>query len=455
MLLLHRIAACFLFLVTPAITVDAQSAVTFVDAFTFHGDSADDLLGFSVSGAGDVNGDGFIDFVAGAMGSHIDGSYSGLALVYSGSNGSVLHRVNGVPGKRLGYSVSGVGDLNSDGFDDLIIGSREILGGDTPGFARVVSGADGSNLFTLNGTNNGDNFGVSVSGTGDLNGDGINDLIVGSDRNLGSVQVRSGADGATLYTFTGDSLGDQFGSSVSDAGDVNGDGISDLIVGAFGDDNNGSFSGSARVLSGQDGAVLHDFSGDSAGDQLGNSVSGAGDVNGDGFDDLIVGALGDDNNGVDSGTARVFSGLDGSVLHTFSGVTAGDFFGRSVSSAGDVDGDGFDDVIVGSDFDSGNGLNSGTAFLYSGNDGMLLHTFIGDQSGDRFGISIDNLGDINGDGVSDFVVGAAFGGLNDGGYARVFVSQVTAVPEPGFGLLALAVFGLTQRRRKRSKCRLA
>ncbi len=115
-----------------------------------------------------------------------------------------------------------------------------------------------------------------------------------------------------LYTFNGDSANDRFGS-VSGAGDVNKDGYADLIVGALLDDNNGADSGSARVLSGKDGKILYTFNGYSAADGL-RSVAGAGDVNKDGYADLIVGATGDDNNGTNSGSARVFSGKDGKVL---------------------------------------------------------------------------------------------------------------------------------------------
>jgi hypothetical protein len=122
---------------------------------------------------------------------------------------------------------------------------------------------------------------------------------------VGSWSVASHAAPTTLYTFNGDSTFDGFGFSVSGAGDVNGDGFADLIVGADGDDNNGSSSGSARVFSGKDGAVLHTFNGDDSNDQFGGSVAGAGDVNGDGFADLIAGADGDDNNGSSSGSARV------------------------------------------------------------------------------------------------------------------------------------------------------
>ena len=187
----------------------------------------------------------------------------------------------------------------------------------------------------------------------------------------------------------------------------------------------GSFGfgpGSARVFSGVDGSVLYNFDGDSILDGFGLSVSGAGDVNGDGFADLIVGAANDVNNGFSSGSARVLSGVDGSVLYNFDGDSALDQFGSAVSGAGDVNGDGFADLIVGApDFiflppADGNG----TARVLSGVDGSVLYNFEGDSAFDSFGTSVSGAGDINGDGVADFIVGA-----KEGGYARVFVSQTT------------------------------
>ena len=154
------------------------------------------------------------------------------------------------------------------------------------------------------------------------------------------------------FTFHSESGGDRFGFSVSGAGDVNGDGFADLIVAAPNADNNGVARGIVRVFSGEDGSVLYNFDG--------RSGSGA-DVNGDGFSDLIVGAFGDSNNGFDSGSARVFSGVDGSVLHNFDGDSAGDSLGISVSGAGDVNGDGFADLIVGAPGADRNGTNSGSA----------------------------------------------------------------------------------------------
>ena len=283
-------------------------------------------------------------------------------------------------------------------------------------------------LYTFDGDSPDDRFGVSVSGAGDVNGDGIPDLIVGADQSVfgtvsaGYARVFSGGDGSVLYTFDGDSKQDLFGWSVSGAGDVNGDGFDDVIVGAPGDDNNGIGSGSARVFSGLDGSVLYTFNGNTADDRFGTSVSGAGDVNGDGFDDLIVGAYGDDNNGSGSGSARVFSGVDGSILYTFDGDSIQDSLGLSVSGAGDVNGDGFDDVIVGAYGDDNNGSQSGSARVFSGMDGSVLYTFDGDSVADVFGYSVSGVGDVNGDGFADLIVGA-FGDDNNGdksGSARVF-----------------------------------
>ena len=263
-------------------------------------------------------------------------------------------------------------------------------------------------LYTLDGENLYDRFGWSVSGAGDIDGDGKADLVIGipfPDDYRGTVRVVSGSDGSVLYNFDGDNAQDRFGLSVSGAGDVDGDGRADLIVGA---PATRFRSGSARVLSGSDGSVLYNFDGDSEGDQFGNSVSGVGDVNGDGRADLIVGAA-------DDRIAHVFSGSDGSVLHTFTGAPS---FGGAVSGAGDVNGDGASDLIVGAELDSPNGTWSGSARVLSGSDGSVIFNFDGDGGSDFFGGAVSGVGDVNRDGAPDLIVGATGVG-NFTGSARV------------------------------------
>jgi len=451
--------AVFAVLFIGGLSANAQ-IVTHVPLYTFEGDSANDEFGGSVSGAGDVNGDGRADLIVAAAFDDNNGSNSGSVRVLSGSDGSTLYTFDGDGAEDFfGVSVSGAGDVNGDGRADLIVGAPgDDNNGSRSGSARVFSGIDGTTLYTFDGDTAGDNLGVSVSGAEDVNGDGRVDLIVGASRannisingvSSGSVRVLSGIDGSTLYTVNGDSNGERFGSSVSGAGDVNGDGRADLIVGALFDSNNGVSSGNARVLSGIDGSTLHTFDGDAAFDEFGGSVSGAGDVDGDGRADLIVGARFDAGPGFNNGSARVLSGSDGSTLYNFEGDGVNFQFGSSVSDAGDVNGDGFADLIVGAVFDRNTGVASGSATVLSGIDGGTLYTFNGDSAGDQFGVSVSGAGDVNGDGLDDFIVGARFGGANGGGYARVFVSQIVGVPEPSSAsLLLLTTLAVASRRRR-------
>ncbi len=283
--------------------------------------------------------------------------------------------------------------------------------------------SDQNFLYRFAGDSFNDSFGASVGGAGDVNGDGYADVIVGAPEddntagNSGSARVFSGVNGSVLFTFDGNSASDKFGSSVSGAGDVNGDGYADLIVGAPADDNAGALSGSAAVLSGANGTVLYTMDGDASLDQFGWSVSGAGDVNADGYADFIVGAITDDSTGVDSGSARVFSGVNGAALYTLNGNSAGDQFGVSVGNAGDVNADGYGDLIVGAYTDDAAGANSGSAQVFSGANGSIIHTFNGESVEDRFGWSVSGAGDTNGDGYADLIVG---GQLVAAGSARVF-----------------------------------
>ena len=417
-----------IFLVVAVSTASSQN----LPVSTFTVDAVREYLGFSVSGAGDVNNDGFDDLIVGAYSGEDCESRTGRAYVYSGQSGVLLYTFTGeAAGDIFGLSVSGAGDVNNDGFDDLIVGAYlNDAGGSNAGRAYVYSGQSGALLYTFTGEAADDRFGWSISCAGDVNKDGFDDLIVGASLNdaggfrVGRAYVYSGQSGVLLYTFTGEAEEDGFGVSVSGAGDVNKDGFDDLIVGASLNDAGGSRAGRAYVYSGQSGTLLHTFTGDAAADRF-HSVSGAGDVNNDGFDDLIVGAYGINADGSYVGRAYVFSGQSGDTVYVFTGEASHDFFGGSIASAGDVDNDGFDDLIVGAFGNDAGGLDAGRAYVYSGQSGTLLHTFTGEVALYRFGVSVSGAGDVNNDGFDDLIVGgylitaAGF----DAGWAYVYSGQ--------------------------------
>lgn len=416
--------------------------ITHVANYPFSGNSAGDNLGLAVSGAGDVNNDGVADIIVGAYQDDDNGLSSGTARVISGATGLTLYSYAGEDiGYRLGQSVSGAGDVNNDGFDDFVIGvPGDDANGNNAGSARVYSGADGSLLYAFDGDGISTGFGLAVSGAGDVNNDGFDDVIAGSrdayPNGFGSgiARVYSGANGSVLYTFEGTAATQYLGVALAGAGDVNNDGFDDVIVGSANDfDDDGTGIGSATVYSGANGSVLHTFVADSAGDAFGESVAGAGDVNNDGFDDVIVGARFDDNNGNNSGSARVFSGANGAILYTFNGATQF-LLGVSVDGAGDINNDGWADLIVGATGDGAAGPNAGSVRVYSGQDGSVLHTSFGDAELDGYGRSVSGVGDLNNDGIDDFLVGAP-GADNNGpssGVVKAFLS-VTVEPTPCYG----------------------
>ncbi|MFT7616406.1 MAG: hypothetical protein ACI97A_000027 [Planctomycetota bacterium] len=391
-----------------------QATTTYTVAYDLDGSAANQSFGNSVCNAGDVNGDGINDLVVGARGDATNGANAGSVRVYSGANGTLLHTFMGNASfDQFGYSVSCAGDVNGDGFDDVVVGAPFAdAGGVNAGNAKILSGIDGTLLHNFDGSGSFTLLGESVSGAGDVNNDGFDDVVVGirgdatNGLGAGAARVYSGVDGTILYTFLGDNAGDGLGNSVSGAGDANGDGYDDIVVGATGDDNNGNSSGALRVYSGFDGNVLFTRFGDSDFCQLGSSVSNAGDVNRDGFADVVTGAPYANANGPTAGLVRVYSGLDGSTLHSLTGAMANDQFGLSVSGAGDTNGDGHDDIIVGAYRDGTTLSNSGHARVISGVDGSTLADIAGDSDLDYFGQSVSSAGDINGDGFADVLVGA-------------------------------------------------
>jgi hypothetical protein len=401
----------------------AAAFMTHVPAYTLDG-SGFESFGFSVSGLGDINGDGASDLIVGALDNATNGNTAGSAYVYSGSDGTLLRTLRGGAGDQLGISVSGLGDVDGDGLADYAVGANR-EGPD--GTARVYSGGSGSLLYTLQGSGNADSFGWSITGIGDVDNDGLRDVALGSPfggGDNGEVRIVNGQTGSTIQTLFGTDFGGLFGFSVSDAGDIDGDGFGDLLIGAPRTGVAGKDTGSISVRSGQTGVELYRVDGETQLLQFGFSVSGGSDVNGDGVPDLVVGANVDDELVRDGGSVRVLSGVDGSELFSSVSGSIDGYLGQSVANVGDVNGDGLADVLAGSPGDDENGFFAGAARLLSGADGSVLQTFLGDNELDQFGRSVASAGDINGDSLNDLIIGADRGGPQEAGFARVFVSRL-------------------------------
>ncbi len=407
----------------------------------------------------------------------IAGNKTEKSITVSVKNSAQGFFINGA--NILDYSgsrISSAGDVNGDGLDDLIIGATGV-NNDT-GRSYVVFGkinstainlssiAAGTGGFSINGEKNGS----SVSTAGDVNGDGLDDLIVGASSvgingnaqvgksyvvfgkiNSTAINLSSIAAGTGGFVINGDHSKGFSGRSVSSAGDVDGDGLDDLIIGApgydvwglgnhpegksyvvFGKKDNTNAVNLSSVVSGSGGFVING-EGTFAGESRSGWVSSAGDVNGDGLDDLVIGAPGadpigknnagkvfvvfgkkDDTSAVDLSTIE--SGTGGFVIN---GEKAGDFISETVSSAGDVNGDGLDDLIIGAYHAEPNGkVKTGSSFVVfgtadtdvielssvtSGTGGFVIN---GERIGDRSGFSVSSAGDVNGDGLSDLIVGA-------------------------------------------------
>jgi len=369
-------------------------------AWTAESDQAGAEFGSSVGTAGDVNGDGFSDVIVGANAFDNGQTDEGRAFVYQGSaSGLSLSPAwtaeSDQASAAFGVSVGTAGDVNGDGFSDVIVGARLFDNGQfDEGRAFVYLGsASGLSLtpsWTAESDQLGAEFGLSVGTAGDVNGDGFSDVIVGAhwfdigSFNEGRAFVYHGsASGLSLspsWTAESDQAGALFGVSVGTAGDVNGDGFSDVIVGAESFGNGEIGEGRAFVYLGSASGLSLTPSWTAESDQasatFGFSVGTAGDVNGDGYSDVIVGAYSFDNGQTDEGRAFVYLGSASGLTLTPSWTAESDqaiaWFGASVGTAGDVNGDGFSDVIVGAPlFDNGQG-DEGRAFLYYGNGGAGL-----------------------------------------------------------------------------------
>jgi hypothetical protein len=381
-----------------SVTALAQTTV-----YTLSPDKSSDKFGWSVRGAGDVNKDGRPDFIIGATENNLFTGGEGYARVFSGATGLTLYTFNGVVvDDGFGTSVDGVGDLNNDGYADVAVGAPFVINaGSLRGSVTVFSGKTGGVLGQIFGPSPSDQLGGAVAGAGDVNNDNVPDLIVGAPDSANGGNQRGKA---IVYSgATGAILYTVHGTANGERRGVSVDGVGDLNGDSFDDFIVGSYSG-AKLFSGFNGALLMEFTAP-ADDRMGVAVAAAGDVNNDTIPDVVVGATQDVNIFVPGkGYAKVFSGAGFGTLHTFLGDNDGDRFGLTVASAGDVNGDSRADVLVGADQASGGG--NGYVRLFSGNGGGVIHTAIGKSFDDRFGQSLDGIGDANGDAKRDYIVGA-------------------------------------------------
>ncbi len=326
----------------------------------------------------------------------------------------------GAGGNLFGWSVARIGDLDGDGVAEAVVGAPFFspdANGTDHGAAFVFSGSTGALLQQFLASGNLYDVGYSVADAGDLDGDGVDDVLVGAPESLlpgqtgrGSALVYSGATGALILQVDGGGFIIELGLSVAGIGDLDGDGVPDLLLGAplSSHDNGATLPGSVLLASGATGAFLQRFDGILDRGYFGLSVAAAGDVDGDGLSDVLIGAPFADSGGiVDAGSAFLFSSSSGALLWKRDGNTKSGLFGNSVASAGDLDGDGIPEFLVGAPRSSPSGITgTGEAFVFSGATGALVHSFFpGGQDANRFGSAVAGVADSDGDGVRDLLIG--------------------------------------------------
>ena len=388
------------------------------------GEAAADQFGWIARNIGDVDGDGVPDFVTSAPTNKAGGEDAGRIYVYSTKSGKLLWKADGHAKDQLGTGLEAAGDTNGNGIPDVVASAPD------GGYVNIYSGRDGRILRTLKAENASDDFGRHVEGVGDVNRDGYTDFIVGAPNNsaagdkAGRAYVYSGKDGSILLTLNGEKAGDNFGSAVA--------GFSDkqhilLMVGAPGAGPN--HTGRTYIYDGLSSVPKFTIESDETGSALGYMfLSVLGDVDGDGVPDVYASDWGNNAKGPSTGRVYIHSGKDGHRLFTFTGETAGEGFGTSPSVAGDVDGDGHADVIVGAWQYSGAAIGGGRAYLYSGQDGHLIRTYTCRTPGDTFGFDAVTMGDVKGDGMSAFLITSGWSGVHGHHSGRVFLISTGIKP---------------------------
>jgi hypothetical protein len=389
-------------------------------------------LGQSVADAGDVNMDGVGDFIVGAPGTTVGSSIgAGMATILSGADGSTLQVINGLSAySSFGFSLAGAGDVNADGYADVIIGAPFENAGPlgNAGAAYVISGSTGAVLHHFHGAAAADYCGWAVTGVGDLNSDGFDDVAVGhpltdqgGSLNVGTVFVHSGFNGSVLYQIDGVAGDDLMGSHLSSAGDTDGDGVPDILVGS---PNYNNDFGRVWLISGASGFLRFVYTGQVDSGGFGRGIAGLGDVNLDGFDDFAISDYRSDWSGVRTGSVSIHSGVNGLPLHRIDGPQKNASFGYSIDVVGDFDQDGISDILIGAPGLTLPGrIDPGAAGIYSTVTGARIYEFAGTQWNTAFGSAVAGIDDIDGDGYSEVLVGGPYydlSSVNNAGFAEVW-----------------------------------
>ncbi len=408
-----------------------------------------------VNSIGDVNGDGFCDIAIGDVAHNVD---RGRIFCYPGGSEGPRNTAGWVTESNqaeaeYGFAVATAGDVNGDGFDDVLVGAPyydngQIDEGAVFLFLGSNQGLGWVPLWWAEGNQAGCELGYAVASAGDVNGDGLPDVIVGAPgfevggvTEGGAFVWHSDLDGVPFgnpdnadWKAASGQANALFGCSVDGAGDVNGDGYSDVIIGAYQYDNGTTNEGGVWIHHGSAGglSLAHDWFHDTnhGASGYGFSVSSAGDMNGDGYSDVIIGAPFYDHPGSDEGLVFVYlGGEDGIVPGApwwYAQANQTDaYLGRSVDTAGDVNGDGYSDVICGAPRWDGIAANAGAVMLWHGgptpppsgtpdNADWAIYWLVEDG---KLGQSVAAAGDLNGDGYGDVVAGCPWNtgpNLNDG-----------------------------------------